>query len=314
MVRCVSPSHVGILSLLASPSYRHSDSNNYGRYQSKYGVRVVGRTRAFPFTGSESHPGRDSDRQSAGSLGSLDLFRVAERWRPTTVCLRSPTHDSRHAVAHFLIQLIYAGVKVDDDATLDALAQAGVATAEGLEDCLARLTAGVEAPDAVNAATLVMDALKEYLPDAEPVKADRDLVSITDISERIGVTREAVRNWTSGKRGPGGFPQPDGSPSDYKVWEWSAVHAWLRHHMGIWDGFDMPNHVEYGQIDNETYLRAKAQAAGNVGDPAPSWTMVSHETLIFSPVDWSVGPATNENWHKPAEPEAKLVRRDLVAA
>src|SRR5690606_19026783 len=98
----------------------------------------------------------------------------------------------------------------DDDATLNALAQAGVATAQKLDDDLAVLTAGVKASTAVEAARIVMDSVHESLPTATPVESHRDLVSVTDIGDRVGVTREAVRNWSAGKRGPGGFPVPVG--------------------------------------------------------------------------------------------------------
>jgi hypothetical protein len=56
-----------------------------------------------------------------------------------------------------------------------------------------------------------------------------DLVSISDIAHRARRSREAVRLWTAGKRGPGGFPAPAWeSPSGERFWSWAEVAAWIR--------------------------------------------------------------------------------------
>lgn len=213
----------------------------------------------------------------------------------------------------FLIQLIYTGVDTDDEATLNALAQAGVATAHKLDGDLAMLTSGVQAPTAVDAARMVMDSVHETLPTATPVESHRDLVSVTDIGDRVGVTREAVRNWSAGRRGPGGFPMPVGSPSDYKVWEWSSVHAWLRHHMGIWDGLDMPNHVEYGVIDKEANQRSTPDpTTGETAQEVSEWVTVGHEDVHIPSYDWIASHPLDENWITANEDDAHP--RELVAA
>ena len=57
----------------------------------------------------------------------------------------------------------------------------------------------------------------------------QDLVSVSDIAHRARRSREAVRLWTTGKRGPGGFPKPAWeSPAGEKFWSWSLVAAWIR--------------------------------------------------------------------------------------
>lgn len=58
--------------------------------------------------------------------------------------------------------------------------------------------------------------------DADP------LVTIQDIAERTGRTRESVRLLIKGQRGRGGFPQPEvGSAVRRRMWRWSAVSAWM---------------------------------------------------------------------------------------
>lgn len=56
-----------------------------------------------------------------------------------------------------------------------------------------------------------------------------DQVTLLDIARRAGRSREAVRLWAAGRRGPGGFPAPSWtSPSGERFWSWRAVAAWLR--------------------------------------------------------------------------------------
>lgn len=57
----------------------------------------------------------------------------------------------------------------------------------------------------------------------------RHIVSLADIADRAGVSREAVRLWAAGQRGPGGFPDPVvfSQRTGEKGWDWHQVAAWL---------------------------------------------------------------------------------------
>jgi hypothetical protein len=58
-----------------------------------------------------------------------------------------------------------------------------------------------------------------------------DMVTLLGISERAGVSREAVRLWVAGQRGPGGFPPPAMiTPGGESVWYWERVVPWLLNH------------------------------------------------------------------------------------
>ena len=54
-----------------------------------------------------------------------------------------------------------------------------------------------------------------------------------DIAKRAGVSREAVRLWAAGQRGPGSFPRPvlvtTGGES---LWDWQQVAPWIERHQG----------------------------------------------------------------------------------
>jgi hypothetical protein len=58
------------------------------------------------------------------------------------------------------------------------------------------------------------------------VSPEFEFVTLAEIGRRCGVTRESVRLWASGKRGPGGFPFAVAAAGHSKLWRWSDVVAW----------------------------------------------------------------------------------------
>jgi hypothetical protein len=59
------------------------------------------------------------------------------------------------------------------------------------------------------------------------VKCD-NMVTLLDIAKRAGVSREAVRLWAAGQRGPGGFPKPFlVTTGGEKLWDREQVTDWL---------------------------------------------------------------------------------------
>lgn len=78
---------------------------------------------------------------------------------------------------------------------------------------------------------LALDAVKKALDVASimPVRVDQDLVTITEISERLDVSRETVRLWSAGER-RNGFPTANSTVGKSTVWAWSDVYEWLIEH------------------------------------------------------------------------------------
>jgi hypothetical protein len=68
------------------------------------------------------------------------------------------------------------------------------------------------------------------------VDAD-DWVTVGDVAQRIGRSRETVRLWAAGRMGPGGFPPPLNPGRDTTFYSWAEVLPWLSHRMG----FDLPD-------------------------------------------------------------------------
>lgn len=58
--------------------------------------------------------------------------------------------------------------------------------------------------------------------------APEHLVNLSDIAERLSMTRQAISLFVQGERGSGGFPKPVLKISNKSpLWRWSAVAQWL---------------------------------------------------------------------------------------
>lgn len=93
-----------------------------------------------------------------------------------------------------------------------------------------------------------------------------EFVNVSEIAARVNVSRETVRSWASGARGPGGFPPPHHVHGDatgkgpMKVWRWADVNAWLVN-VGMDDGNTYPTHAQTVEI--ESHLLRLPEPAGH---------------------------------------------------
>jgi hypothetical protein len=83
-----------------------------------------------------------------------------------------------------------------------------------------------EAPSFVDA---VVGALNQLIKlGFEPLAVEDELVSMADIAERAGRSRQSVSLLVSGRRGPGGFPHPVAGNARSPLWHWDEVTAWFQ--------------------------------------------------------------------------------------
>jgi hypothetical protein len=120
------------------------------------------------------------------------------------------------------------------DAELDALFEAGLDDATfGVERDFPVVEFDREAPalaDAVASAVRQLDVVG-----LAPVRVlDNDLLTLADIADRIRQSRESVRRYATGERGPGGFPPPANPARAGTVfYRWSEVAPWVRDKLGL---------------------------------------------------------------------------------
>jgi hypothetical protein len=116
----------------------------------------------------------------------------------------------------------------DDSETFDALYEAGCGDGTfGWVDDVASVDFDREAQTFLAAVTSAIRDVESVPPvRVLEVEAD-DLLTMADIARRLGRTRESVRLLVVGKRGKGGFPQPQIGTGKWRFWRWAEVLAWL---------------------------------------------------------------------------------------
>lgn len=171
------------------------------------------------------------------------------------------------------IVLSVQNVDLGDDKTLATLAEH--LDDLGWESVDGQVTATVytDEPDAVGAALDVVRGIEKHLPDATVARVDEQLVAVSDIADRMGMSSEGVRLWAIGKRRKTGppFPPPRGQVSQgrnlMKVWAWADVISWLR----IQYRLDPEPEVRYPSDQEIAYLNASlSDRADEKGQWQPS--------------------------------------------
>ncbi len=90
-----------------------------------------------------------------------------------------------------------------------------------------------EAPSLVDAIVSAIRDLESAGLTPVRVRDDDDLVTLAEVALRVGRSREAVRLWSIGRTGPGGFPRRVYADARTALYRWSQVAAWLRERMGL---------------------------------------------------------------------------------
>lgn len=206
----------------------------------------------------------------------------------------------------FRLNIVFSGVDFDDDEVFDALGELSNVTWRS-QGRYAFAAAVIEAPTALKAADLITQQVIKLVPSARPTRLDDDLVSIPDVAGRVGVTREAVRNWANGTR-HANFPLPRGVVGDgIKIWAWSDVSVWLRDNLALGDSEEFPSahdaaliNALFADASRRQSITAAALATWSVVDTVrvsaettaprhhhrrPTWLRTTHERIRLTVID-----------------------------
>ena len=129
----------------------------------------------------------------------------------------------------FTIHLV--GVNLDDDSLLDALYEAGCSDAAfSSVDGEVRAAFDRRAASFEQALVTAIRDLEVGAPESRVVRVAPDgLITLSEIATAVGQTRESVRLYSKGARGPGGFPAPAArAGARSQLWWWPEVAAWFR--------------------------------------------------------------------------------------
>jgi len=105
-----------------------------------------------------------------------------------------------------------------DDATVSVERDGSAAYADFDREATDALSAIVSAVEQIEKAGFVA------------VSVGEDLVTVTDIAERTGRSQQTISAWTTGVRGPGGFPTSCIDRHWGAVYSWAEVTQWLARH------------------------------------------------------------------------------------
>jgi hypothetical protein len=180
------------------------------------------------------------------------------------------------------IVLNVRNVDLNDDKTLATLAEH--LDDLGWESMEGQVTATLytDSADLVGVAIDAARTIETHLPNATVIRVDEQLVAVSDIADRVGMSSEGVRLWTAGKRRNRGapFPAPRGQVSQgrtlMKVWAWADVLCWLRaqYQLDPEPGVRYPSDREIANLNAGLCGRAGEQ------DQSPSSGRSAH-TRIF---------------------------------
>jgi predicted DNA-binding transcriptional regulator AlpA len=92
-----------------------------------------------------------------------------------------------------------------------------------------------EAPSFLDA---VLDVIEGVIAlGFEPLAVEDELVSMADIAERTGRSRQSVSMLVSGQRGQGHFPHPVAGNVRSPLWYWADIASWFQNSTGSQEVF-----------------------------------------------------------------------------
>ncbi len=127
--------------------------------------------------------------------------------------------------------LIVAGADVQTDEALNALAEVGCDDATvGSSGGVQHLDFDREASSYLAAVLSAIEDVEAAVPGVRTVRVLPDeYVTLVEIAQRTGRTRESARLLSIGERGPGGFPPPAARGAERnKLWRWPEGRSLVR--------------------------------------------------------------------------------------
>jgi hypothetical protein len=125
--------------------------------------------------------------------------------------------------------LIIEGADLQTEEAQDALFEAGCDDATfGVVDGVQFAEFDREAGSYGQALISAIATIQRTIKGARVVQVLDDLVTISDIAERLGRSRESIRLLIAGQRGPGYFPPPVSFlRTRNRLWRWTDVLRWF---------------------------------------------------------------------------------------
>ena len=182
-------------------------------------------------------------------------------------------------MAEYTFTLIIQG---DVDGHLDELFEAGCGDATfGSVDGIPYAEFDRIAPTMLQAVSSAINAI-ETISGLQVIRIEPDdLVTASEIAQRLGRSRESVRLLISGARGPGGFPAPISHlRARHRLWHWSEIAIWAKQ--------DEPSKRQEAQLLAATnaVLDLRGQRARLTHDERAFVDQLAQTTKAAIPLQW----------------------------
>ncbi|UYG15749.1 hypothetical protein BRM3_08835 [Brachybacterium huguangmaarense] len=143
------------------------------------------------------------------------------------------------------VNLILHGVSLDDERQMKALEELPYVALPASIHGAIELEVEIEAGSAIDAWARInadVNAIGGHI-----ARIGLDLVSTSDIAERLGASRESVRLWSAGKRRDH-FPAPFDRISASPIWRWVEVYEWASKN-GVCLAEELPHPLPADMVD-----------------------------------------------------------------
>lgn len=172
---------------------------------------------------------REVQKTTPDEYGGKSIFARTPQ-RPSMTRPRATKMTQKTCESEYEFTLVLTGVEDLTPQIVDALYEAGCDDATiAARSGRVYVTFDRASDSMKNAILSAIANVRNAGVGADVLRVDYcNLVTQADIARKIGRSRELVRQYIVGKRGPGGFPAPvceitDGSP----LWYWCEVAYWL---------------------------------------------------------------------------------------
>lgn len=141
---------------------------------------------------------------------------------------------------HLVVEFV--ALDLDDDQVIDdLLADPTLRIMWSSVDGVTTAEADIAAETFDEALDIVIDTVAAAAPGAQILRLVDPLVTVSDIADEAGVTRQAVRNWALGQR-HSGFPRPlDVVGDGVRIWRLADVDRWLTETLALGSGRRFPS-------------------------------------------------------------------------
>lgn len=198
------------------------------------------------------------------------------------------------------IPMVVRGLDVEDPVVEDVLIEELESFLITDSQSLMVLSFFVEGISTVKEAAEILLRLRARFPQAEFLRVNRDLVGLSDIARRVGVSREAVRKWAALESFPLNLAQV--SNDKQQVWVWADIVHWLSSAKNFELEESLPTSSQMTEIDffllTSAFLSPRKVWRGSAEPSSVAYTWVSGASLA-APVDFHKPTAlVRDQWSK----------------